>query len=254
MKQFHKLVLTRSLSRLQIKMDGPRWMSSEARPNKDTNPLAWERSWERDFARIHSHWKWARGHLSDLIPKDAVVMCCGDSSTLALGHHTRHLVSLQSSFATAAAQAFAMCNFESRWRETSQDSRRHFILQGICNALSTPDADVDRPWCPDSTLTHLSSRNGEALIDMMKSLIPTDLLLPLAERDPIFLPHPLIDRICDLTEDEKKQPGYQALAYNAKISRNRLLTEIVHNILLAFVSTILVYCSSFRRSPSHGLL
>ena len=222
-------------------MSGPYWTKSEDRPDKDKDPLAWERSWERDFARVHSHWKWTRGRLSDHFPQEAAIMCCGDSSTLALGHQTRHLVGLQGRFAKEAAEAFAIRNFESRWRETSQDSRRHFILQGICNSFHNLDTDIDRPWCPDSTLTSLSSRNGEAVLDMMKLLIPQDLLSPLADRDPIFLPHPIIDRICTLTEEEERQPGFRALAYNAKLSRGRLLTEIVYNILLAFVRLSFLY-------------
>lgn len=201
------------------------------------SPLAWEASWECDFKRVYSSRAWSRGSLSDICAsKNMVLLFASDSAILHVTRNRPLVIALQSRLTQRVSKACAQERFEERWRSMPSAKRNSTILQGICRVMSVPDADVDRPWCPDSTLRHLCSNNGETFLSMMKQLLsPVESALNQNNGEPSCVPHPIVDRLLALTEAEKSMPGFCTFAAHMKIARARLLTEIIFATICAFV-------------------
>lgn len=219
----------------------PYFTKPENMPNMKTNPLAWERAWEKDFKRIYSSHVYSYGNLSDISPENLALVFSADTNVLLVSCQRQHLSVLQEAFAHRITKACATQDFEERWRALSSEVRRKLALDGICYAMSVPDSDMDRVWCPDSTVTNLTSRNGETFLSMMLQFLPSGSSAGNWKAEPIFAPHPIIDRLCSLTDAEKLKPGYRTYALSIQAGRARILTEIIYNIVLLFVRLIFSY-------------
>ena len=142
---------------------------------------------------------------------------------------------MQQDLAKEAAVRFAEENFEKKWRALSNEERRKFIMEGIYRTMCIPDMEERRKWCPDSTLNHLASENGETYLRTLKALLPADINAPITE--PRQIPHPVVDRVLSLDPVYDKQPGIKLVVRMYRLSRTYCLTTIIWNTFLAFVST-----------------
>lgn len=227
---------TRTTSRLKLaEMLDEKFTEEKDRPSMSTDPLAWERSWERDFKRVFSSRAYTHGSFSDMCPPEMVHMFASDFSLVLVAQNKQHLCGLQSSFTKRVAKACALEDFENGWREMPRVLRDDVILQAICRVMEPLNTDIERIWCPDSTVSHLSSNNGETFLTMMKQLLVKGDAVPHKEMEPRYIPHPIIDRLCALTETEQSKPGYRSYSTYTKVTRARILTRIMLEAVHIFV-------------------
>ena len=207
----------------------------ERRPDIHTSRAAWEKSWEDDMDKNFRKGGFARiRHLSEIMPTE-VIAHMGDSSVIyTMQQEVDVICRMQQDLAKEAAMRFAEENFEQKWRALSNEERRKFIMEGIYRTMCIPDMEERRKWCPDSTLTHLASENGETYLRTLKALLPADIRAPITE--PKQLPHPVVDRVLSLGPGDDKKPGIKVVVRMYRLSRTYCLTTIIWNTFLAFVS------------------
>lgn len=220
------------------------------RPARTTDPVGWEKSWERDFARVYASRAFTHGALSDICAPALANVFAADCNLLLFAQGAEQLRAVQRSVAQRVTEACAMRGFEGRWRAAPAAQRSGLLLQAVLRVMETRYADTERVWCPDSTVAHLSSGGGEAFLAMMKLLLVMGDGNATLHEDagPYHVPHPVLDRLCALNEADQAKPGYRALVVYIKQARARLLAEIVLETIRAFVSPSGRY-ALYRRPP-----
>ncbi|KAF7794721.1 hypothetical protein EIP86_005859 [Pleurotus ostreatoroseus] len=159
-----------------------------------------------------------------------------DATALSLHEYPRHICDLQQDLAKEAARRFAENDFENAWLSQSQDKRREVVMEGIYRTMCIPAMETRRKFCPDSTLSHLTSKQGRTYIDMLRTVLPSN--IGANSTEPLHFPHPIVDRVLSLTAENERKPGAIAMYRMSCLFRTYCLTAIIWNILLAFVSSL----------------
>jgi hypothetical protein len=223
------------------------WTAS--RPSMETHRLEWEVSWERDFKRNYEPIDRLpeSGCLSLILPPQFVLpLMSSDSHIMRIDHETKVLMQLQRILSNAAIQTLA--DFEARWRALSDQARRERILDGICCFMRSGmevETETDRRMCPESSLEHLASAGGETFLTVLRSLLIPPEAIATNEFTPAIPSHPAIDRVLTLSESERETLGYRRFAHKFRIDRAVLLTEIIRNTYMLFVSLFLSFTALF---------
>lgn len=200
-----------------------------------TSCVAWEQSWEEDFNAVYSpdnikHFPHLVLRVQSGTSDDTL-----DTVALSLYNNVHAICKAQRRLARDVAERFARDDFENKWRSISHENRCAYILGGIYKTMCRPDLVKTRKYCPDSTLSYLASREGSTYIEMLKTVLPADLNVPVTE--PIQFPHPIMDRVLYLSpEDEHK---FEAAAMNCEERqwRTYCMTSIIWDIFNGFVSS-----------------
>lgn len=204
------------------------------RPSMHSSRAAWEKSWADDLDKNYRTGPLARlPGLATVVPPGAATAFTSDATLMQMQQEVTLICKMQHDLAKAAARRFAEDDFEAKWKAQSDEKRREVIMEGIYRTMCLPDMEDRRQWCPDSTLKHLSSANGDAYLRMLKTLLPADLEAQLTE--PKQIPHPVMDRLFKLSAADAKRPGFKTIMRMYSLSRTYCLTTIAWNIFLTFV-------------------
>ena len=154
----------------------------------------------------------------------------GDSGAMAYEFQVRNVLYLQQRHIEEVARIRkAPFDFYIAWMRALPSFREECILKGICEMMeSSPAIRLMRLFCPDSTLAHLSSRNGKTFLDMLDVIALSEKSLPLS--DPIYFPNALIEALC---ETHKTSPG---MIQRIKVFRADCISRILWKTVRAFVS------------------
>lgn len=209
---------------------------SETRPDMHEDRVAWEKSWQDDFDRIYR--TYARlleagcSVLSVMSPQ--VINAVNTDGTLLLLDVTEtSICNLQMQLTRDAAAEFAHNDFERRWLALSTARREQVVLEGIYRTFREPSMEWRRQWAPDSTLKNLTARNGEEYLRILKCLMPDSIGQP--GREPIHVPHPLLDRFFTPSPPEQEHPGCRIMLRTFRNDRACALTGVIWHIFLTFV-------------------
>lgn len=206
---------------------------TENRPDMHTERRAWEKSWEDDFERNYRMFAQLPCSILVVIPKKVVQSANTDSNLLALEQLERALCELQQRLAHEAAIECANLDFESRWRALSAEKREEVVLEGIYRTMRVAGNESRRQWCPDSTLSHLASQDGEEYLRMLRCLVPDNLDARIVE--PIQIPHAIVDRMFTPSATEAQSPGCRTMLRTFRTSRMYILTHVIWFTMHAFV-------------------
>lgn len=207
---------------------------TEQRPDMHKDRRAWEKTWQVDFDRNYRALAVLPGSVVTLMPPSTVEYLNTDGNLMAVEQENMLLCELQRDLATEAAKQFARHDFEKRWTALPRAKREEFVLEGIYRTLVIPFRDIQRQWCPDSTLSNLASRNGEEFLRIIKCLMPDNMGARIVV--PIQVPHPIVDRLFTPRPAELQRPEIKAVFRTFRTYRTCVLTYVVWNTLLAYVS------------------
>lgn len=202
-----------------------------------TSRAAWEKSWADDMDKNYRTGALARVRsFAEVVPPEAAAMLGSSSALFTMQQEVNLICGMQLDLAKEAAVRFAEDDFEKKWRALSNDKRREVIMEGIYRTMCIPDMEDRRKWCPDSTLNHMASGNGETYLHMRKSLLPGDINTPITE--PKQISHTVMDRLFTLSAADERKPGMKTVVRMYNLSRTYCLTTIIWNTFLAFVSRL----------------
>lgn len=107
------------------------------------------------------------GSFAEVVTPGAAAILTSNAS-FTMPQEVSLICKMQQDLAKEAAVRF---DFEKKWRASSDEKRREVILEGIYRTMSIQTMEDRRKWCPDSTLDHMASENGETYLRMLKSLL-----------------------------------------------------------------------------------
>lgn len=202
-----------------------------------TQPRAWEKSWENDFNRNYGALRTYSGSALDLLGQFMPVhvlaaSSASDTGMLVQAEEEAHLCRMQRALAVNAGFHFIHDGFEGKWRGLSAARREEVVLEGICRAMKRFDMEMRRLWCPETTLTNLTAGGGEEYLRLLRLLIPDNLEEDSVE--PEHVPHPILDPLLTPRDDDKI-PGHKALYRSFRTSRLLGLTHIISCVFSTMV-------------------
>lgn len=212
---------------------------TDPRPDIYTSRRAWEASWDHDFRRNYEPPDRLPeyGSVSYMIPRERIAVLNTDHCILFMERMAKDLMIAQVTLTKMTGEAWE--SFEGDWKGASDERRRTCIEEGVFHVMvSAPmlQMEVERRWCPESSVNYLASDGGQAYLDQVMSLtLPLSAVLS-EDVTPILPPHPAIDRLGSLSANERSVPGYKAAVRMSTLGRASLLTRVVKNIFLVFVS------------------
>lgn len=206
------------------------------RPSIHTDIKGWERSWFEDLdMQMHAYATSAHirsltsvlGHsVADLAQLN------NDSSILNIENQARFTCRLQERVARVVCRSIAEESFEAKWRGAKLERREECIYKALFNTFKDTDMELRRSYCPETTLKFMSAENGEAYLRLLRVLMPAAAGIT----DPIRVPNTILDRLASPTPEEAKLPGIKTYYRDFHISRSLVITTVVYDVYLAFVS------------------
>jgi hypothetical protein len=210
------------------------------RPDKHTDRLAWERSWESDLSTFYNRPQQDLSRFTWDPPSPQLLSLLGTSGHLLQQEQkTREICTLQSDIARAVVPAYVSDGFEYRWKALPLQRRRELVLEGLYRASCVAWLEDRRGLCPDITLSSLcANEDNDEYLRLLKAILPSK---PLADDDtiptPIYIPHPKIDYIWALPKGEQQNSlGLKTWVRDTQLDRIYFVSMALWNIFLAFVS------------------
>ena len=200
--------------------------SHGARPDKHTDRVAWNKSWEDELNEDYERWQ------SDcpFIPSPELAQFT--LSTLAQRRLTLEQKSKEISRLQDDIQNFVRGEdgLEEKWRELKDGERLDIILTALfTTSCIGPDMEKHRAWCPDITLAKIGGRKGQGFIDLLGVFITSDSSKP--RKKPIYFKDAMLDRYMGDTS-----PGTQALKANIDSDRSYFISFFIWRVLLTLAS------------------
>ena len=195
--------------------------------------LTWEARWEEILGMYNSvsslNSPSAKGVIQVIFQMKGLG---NDMWNLSYERQFRNLLYLQQHF---AREMRGSPGLEIRWRSLSQQERKNYILEAICQAFKLPGFGVLRLCAPEVTMNHLASQDGNTFLGLVKSVTPRD---PDAKlKEPLLVAHRIFDLLCAQATNDP------AIAKRLRLNKAMALTQVLWN-----TSRIVV-----RPSPSHNL-
>lgn len=211
-------------------------ISLRSRPDINVSPLAWENSWA-DEMEVFFALRNPPRTMEALMPN---LPSNSDSSILQQDRHTREICDLQTDMTRALVESWIHDDFERRWKDATDQKRKEVILEGIVRVCkSVKWLERKRGFCPEVTLRKLSADKGESYLQLMRKVIPERLpSLTNVMIEPVYVPHPIIEHMFRLTDEESHKPQCTSVIRSYRLQRTYFLTMALWNIFLAFVSAL----------------
>ncbi|KAF8967638.1 hypothetical protein BDZ97DRAFT_1916589 [Flammula alnicola] len=198
---------------------------SKSRPDKHTNRMAWNESWEKDLD-IYETFRYKFPSIPLLqppnhSPKDRI----GVEMGLMAFNQTFHndLFLLQQDVCRRATTRLATDDFAEKWTALKPACREEYILEALYKTSTAgPDFEQFRQWCPDLKVDTLG-REGASYLDLLMFLIQSN-----SEANGkvalVFFPHPMVDRIFNAIQDLEGQ----TYALKLRMNRSFFITMTLH--------------------------
>ena len=197
-------------------------------PRTHADRLEWEASWEREITRTVGEQDAAGSELVDALL--TLPYLNNDFGAMSYQFQVRNLLHLQQRhIEDVGRMRKAPFCFYVAWTRALPSFREECILKSICEIMEHSTAiRLIRLFCPDSTLTHLSSHNGKTFLDMLDVIVLSGRSLPLS--DLIYFPNALIEALC---EKREASPG---MIQRIKVFRADCISRILWKTVRVFVS------------------
>ena len=212
-------------------------MAFQGLPDKNGDRRVWERAWTRRLA-LHYSSSSSRPrfldssgtrHLLDTIGLD-------EQAAYNMLRIREAVCEVQRDLAEITVKALAQDDFEKQWTSLTKKAREKLILDGIHHACcASGDMERRREWCPDVTVDALEAGGGRGYLKMLKLLLPTD-SVSRTSPELLVVPHPTVDALLRMTPTEAQNPAYKHQIESLRVARMYLISLVVLNVLLGFVS------------------
>ncbi|KAK0215001.1 hypothetical protein IW262DRAFT_256649 [Armillaria fumosa] len=191
------------------------------RPNKKTDRIGWNKSWERELSGIFASRRLISVYKG--MPQQTLQFIRQSSTRLQddFNSQMREVCTLQRDLVKAVVPAFAHEGFEEKWRALTQKRREELVLEGLyVTSCAGPDMEDRRRWCPEMTVETLAGNNDKDLIQLLKLLLPKDQI----KNDltaPIYLPNAEFEK---MVETDPNDHGLRRLVDMHRLQRMYFVT------------------------------
>ena len=196
-------------------------------PTTHAARVSWEEKWEHKLSEAYSDPEGCKSELIQALFSSTLL----NSETGAITHEfqVRNLLIFQASVARQLPQILAPpYDFKKSWRAMPQSARVELVMEGICRAMTNPTYALMRMCCPDSTVSRLTSRDGEVFLETAERFLPSEDTSPGTQ--PILFPNDAVDRVLTITN------ASAGMRERVKIWRSDVLGMILWRTICAFVS------------------
>jgi len=162
---------------------------TSARPDKDTNLKAWNKSWEDDLRRYDRLvWEGATARL----PPEFHKLPQGTPAFRQRETAKETLAALQSQTRDLALMRLATDDFEEKFRTMHAARREQTVLEAF-HWTASQGMEGYRTWCPDMTVQNMSQRGGRYFLELLKRIVTEG---PTASKSGLVnFPHPTVDMV-----------------------------------------------------------
>lgn len=196
----------------------------ESRPDKDTERVQWNESWERDLKANYADIRRKRGILSPAGLLDQVGSV--DSSKVC---------QLQQDLCEYAVRHLTNDQFAEKWKGHPRAQRDEVLLEALFQACTIDNLESHRVWCPEMTISYLGGNGGRGLLGLLLESLPED--LEQAFLEPKFIPHAEVDLLLQYKQ-------FSTNAARIKLQRAYFMTIVLLYTLLLFVRVrMILNCS-----------
>ena len=188
--------------------------SLQSRPNKHTDRIRWNESWERDLKK--SNYGSSRRAIS-------YVPGAEDPADVT----TSEVCQLQHDLSEYIVRRITDDDFAEQWKILPQPRREEMILNALFEAsCAEPNVENYRQWCPEMTIAYLTSNDGRGLLSLLLAILPEDLQETIVE--PIIINHAGVDQLL-------KNKKFRASATRHHKHRTYFISMVLFHVVLAFV-------------------
>ena len=217
------------------------------RPHRDTARRAWERSWAADLAQFYTPDRPPPSYerLVDVVYE--VLVTPSDASILNGDFVKRSVCQLQTEVVADVQRILRLLDFENAWRGAESTRREECILDGLARVCDIAGCmERRRGLCPELTLSALASDDGEGYLRLLRRYLLTGSAPthgPTTTRivEPLYLAHPVMDRIFHLSPDEMQRLGYRMYVDSFRLNRAHYMTSVLWNVILSFVGAFFLF-------------
>ncbi|KAF8889365.1 hypothetical protein BD779DRAFT_341465 [Infundibulicybe gibba] len=203
--------------------------TARKRPNKDTDRLRWNQSWEKDLRDSYRAFARLKNFSPPQQPRShqEAISAAEPHLRLYLHRQTRDICTLQTDLYNKAIQHIASEGLEDEWLKTAQARKEELVLEALYRASGAgPNMEDFRKWCPEATIAYLAGNGGRNFLDLLKKHIPENTGVELTE--PIYIPNTSVDRLIN------SQPQFRTMAAGMRLHRSYFLTMVLWRMILAF--------------------
>lgn len=194
------------------------------RPDKDTDRVGWNASWERELTSIYSR-NTSLPPATRGLPPAQLRLSTTPVFRAGVLVYTKEICNLQRDLSSQASVRFATDDFEQKWKGLPLEKREEYALEGIWRTALIKDMEGRRIWCPEITLENLASRDGGGYLKLLAQLMPSELNNRPSE--PVMVPNSRVEELLKGSPSEA--------AHMVRLGRCYFLTLSVWYIFLAFV-------------------
>lgn len=187
----------------------------ESRPDKDTERVLWNESWERDLKANYAVIRRKGGILSPPGPLDQVGLV-----------EPSKVCQLQQDLCEYAVRHLTNDKFAEKWKGHPREQRDEVLLEALFQACAVENLESHRVWCPEMTIAYLGGNGGRGLLGLLLESLPED--IEQAFLEPKFVSHPEVDHLLQYKQ-------FSASAARIKLQRAHFMTTVLLHTLLSFV-------------------
>jgi len=203
-------------------------MPTTKRPNKDEDPVAWNKDWEEELRQLYflTHDDLKNMQLGMRVPEELMNSA---EEVLQLEKQNVGTALLQNDIRKFALAKMATDNFEREFRSLGTSIRRDLFLEALCKTANIGDMEGRRRWCPEITLSNLADDGGRGFLEILQTIMTEDATIERSE--PIHILNPLMERFWTLFNIKSKE-----VKQSFQSHRSYFISMLIWRILLAFVS------------------
>ncbi|KAG7444019.1 uncharacterized protein BT62DRAFT_921639 [Guyanagaster necrorhizus] len=208
---------------------------ASVRPNKETDRVGWNKSWERDLAFFPAGWCLIPVYQGK--PQETLQYLRQSSIHLLdeFNSKTREICTLQRDLVKAVVPAFAHDEFEEKWRGLTQKRKEELVLEGLyVTSCAGPDMENRRWLCPEMTVKALAENNDKDFIQLLKLHLPKDQVKDDLTA-PIYLPNAQFKK---MMETDPNDYGLRRLVEMNRLERAYFITMTLWSTFNASVRSI----------------
>ncbi|KDR68267.1 hypothetical protein GALMADRAFT_146498 [Galerina marginata CBS 339.88] len=164
----------------------------KSRPDKHKDRTGWNASWEKELKIRYDAMELFTADQSNIVNHNTQKTSTSKPRPgLQEERVTHEMCKLQGDLVRLALERMNSDNFEQRWKESTQERREDFVLEGLYKACCVPEMERQRGWCPEMTVWNLAGNGGQSYIDLLMKFVPNNMGVKITE--PTLISHPGLD-------------------------------------------------------------